>query len=552
MTMVPSSNIGRGHRLRDRSGITLNTSAVIDGLGKSGSNDKDSNQKYEQLLPREDEPNLNNFPASLSPEYKKLPFSLKTTIASFSALSTFKVARTSRFLALSALLESLKAGSRRNATIQIAQYLLKVLITTFITFFLTYLIVQDTFYPPDRIDTSTLLKREWMPSTLSKFSFVNTTVPSVLTDDGLDLDIGPMGVHYLEYPGYDDTDVDTGISDSYNFDVIHFNHGFGASSLSWLPAIPSIVTKLGARCGLAHDAPGFGFTDRPKSSGRENGLVPFSSAGSAALGNALILNSLEMKNVDDGSDDDEEKVSTPSHPPCIGLFGHSMGCAATLKMALSLPVEMKKEVILVSPALVGKKPAPSSTDYKLYLDAEIVQQTKSRVAGIVESQPSTIRTNICIFIALLRSVILDPCISYLLKRAVGRPKFWSNGLRLAWGTSDKVNDSDALRFQWPSIGRGWEGGLLSFTRSRLASTCTYDGGELKLLQDVLKQPNTRVTIIHGSSDPIVPFSMSRKIVEELLPEEKINLISMPGMGHDPFEEGMEEFIEIVTSEIFRN
>ena len=40
--------------------------------------------------------------------------------------------------------------------------------------------------------------------------------------------------------------------------------------------------------GLAHDAPGFGFTDRPQSSGRRGGLVPYSSAGSAALGNTLL------------------------------------------------------------------------------------------------------------------------------------------------------------------------------------------------------------------------------------------------------------------------
>ena len=126
-----------------------------------------------------------------------------------------------------------------------------------------------------------------------------------------------------------------------------------------------------------------------------------------------------------------------------------------------------------------------------------------------------------------------------------RPRFWNNGLRIAWGNPDRVTDSDALRFQWPSIGFGWESGLLAFSRSRITSTCPYNGGELQLLEDVLNMPNTRVIIVHGTSDPVVPLSTSRKIVNHF--KDQISFVEMEGKGHDPFEEGVEEFVEIVES-----
>ncbi len=122
-----------------------------------------------------------------------------------------------------------------------------------------------------------------------------------------------------------------------------------------------------------------------------------------------------------------------------------------------------------------------------------------------------------------------------------------------WGNPDVVSDSDALRFQWPAIGLGWESGLLAFTRSRIASICSYSGGELKLLKDVLKQRNTSVIIVHGERDRIVPLSMSQKIVNlDAFKDEDITFISMPGQGHDPFEEGCEEFVGIIESELCKS
>ena len=75
---------------------------------------------------------------------------------------------------------------------------------------------------------------------------------------------------------------------------------------------------------------------------------------------------------------------------------------------------------------------------------------------------------------------------------------------MAWGDPDLLSKSDALRFQWPSIGKGWEAGLLAFTRSRITSTQPYDGGEIQLLSDVLILPNVSVITAAGTKDNVIP------------------------------------------------
>jgi len=129
------------------------------------------------------------------------------------------------------------------------------------------------------------------------------------------------------------------------------------------------------------------------------------------------------------------------------------------------------------------------------------------------------------------------------------PNFWFKGLKKVWGDPNLVTASDALRFQWPSIGKGWERGLLAFTRSRISSTCAYKGGEYQLLNDVLKLPNVKLVIVHGSKDPVIPIKMSKQIMENFGNDYDITFIELEGQGHDPFEERIEEFIEKVVENI---
>lgn len=121
-----------------------------------------------------------------------------------------------------------------------------------------------------------------------------------------------LGVHFLQY-----TAAPSGRR-------IYVNHGFGASSLSWLPAIPALAQRLNAAHVIGHDAAGFGFTERP------DWEDAYSIETSAQLALAL------SKKCGEGD---------------LILFGHSMGALTTLALADELPVDLPLEVILVSPAL---------------------------------------------------------------------------------------------------------------------------------------------------------------------------------------------------------
>jgi len=121
--------------------------------------------------------------------------------------------------------------------------------------------------------------------------------------------------------------------------------------------------------------------------------------------------------------------------------------------------------------------------------------------------------------------------------------FWRNGLSQAWGDSKRLSETDVLRFQWPSVRKNWEKGLLCFTKSRLLGICTYPGGDFGLLQDVVDMPNCRVVIAYGSKDAVVPFKQIQKI-QQRFPD--ITYISFEGLGHDPFEENPDLFVRNIS------
>jgi pimeloyl-ACP methyl ester carboxylesterase len=432
---------------------------------------------------------------------------------------------------VSVFLSSLRSATVSRASIRskVPIRKLELIFKALAYFFISMVAVQDLFFGPSRISMNVLLRDKWLPSRLSKYSIVHTAIPRQLVYKTKDLDrleIEPMGVHFIDFENDSKS-----LKEEYKFDAIHFNHGFGASSLSWLPAIPSLVQKLHGKFGLAHDAPGFGFTDRPVSSGKRGGLVPYSSAANAAIGNVLLRNKLG----------EDEKMKR------IALFGHSMGCSATLKMTLTLPLEVEKVVVLVAPALVGKFPDENGKRYSSEKGLSPSQEVQESVTQLVRSQPSRVRDLVARFLAVIRTVVLDFGVMYVLRRVVGRPGFWKNGLRLAWGDPNRLTETDVLRFQWPSIGKGWESGLLSFTRSRIASSCAYRGGEVQLLCDVLSLPNTRVILVQGTKDPIVPATMAKRIADHC--QGRIHLIELEGQGHDPFEESVDVFVQRVLSEI---
>ena len=113
--------------------------------------------------------------------------------------------------------------------------------------------------------------------------------------------------------------------------------------------------------------------------------------------------------------------------------------------------------------------------------------------------------------------------------------FWRKGLSQAWGDPTRLSDSYVLRFQWPSIGKGWERGLISFA---LAAQSSDDAD---LLRRVASLPDTTVVIAYGTKDNIVRVddTMLNKLRRDF---SNVKLVRLEGQGHDPFEEDKDFFL----------
>lgn len=133
------------------------------------------------------------------------------------------------------------------------------------------------------------------------------------------------------------------------------------------------MNRIGARVALAHDAPGFGFTDR------SDNITTYTRGTSAEIGSTLLKKALG-----------DERSS-------VALFGHSMGAAATLRMALALPKETRKFIVLVGPAL-GLIHEPIKVNSRLRSLTRPARQ-------------------------FVRKYLFDPAFGYVLRRAVGYVHF---------------------------------------------------------------------------------------------------------------------------------
>ena len=133
--------------------------------------------------------------------------------------------------------------------------------------------------------------------------------------------------------------------------------------------------------------------------------------------------------------------------------------------------------------------------------------------------------------------------------------FWKNGLSSAWGDPNYVTENTLLTYRWPSILQGWERGLVSFSKAQVQyfksfgakhqskvgqDSNIYNKKPMDLLRDVLNLPHTRVLILHGSMDKVVPLKNSQLLEESF---GNLRLVVLDGQGHDPFEEKVDEFIE---------
>ena len=116
---------------------------------------------------------------------------------------------------------------------------------------------------------------------------------------------------------------------------------------------------------------------------------------------------------------------------------------------------------------------------------------------------------------------------------------WKLGLKsAAWGDPARVRDSDVVRYQWPSIGKGWERGLLKFARAQKRND------DERLLQQVLDLPNTTVAVVIGTKDKVIPPRVTSDFLSTFQ-DQNIQVIPIEGLGHNTFEEDVEAFMSVV-------
>ena len=170
----------------------------------------------------------------------------------------------------------------------------------------------------------------------------------------------PLGVYLIQYTQQEATS--NGNSNRHKFDGISCHHGFGASSLSWLPVLPSLVNRLGSSrgVGLAHDAPGFGFTDRPNTNDDNSGLYQYGYENNVGIALTLLKDAFSGSSSSSSTKatklDDHDAKSIASRS--IVIFGHSMGSKTALLMALHCASQEQLQlkpnlVVLVGPVLEG-------------------------------------------------------------------------------------------------------------------------------------------------------------------------------------------------------
>jgi pimeloyl-ACP methyl ester carboxylesterase len=448
--MVPTMKTQTG--LSQLFAVSLDSSS-----GYAGQYDKDLQPDYKFQVTESD---TRPIPDELSPIYRPLPFLLRLASATFSLLvAALTTWGTVMFQTICYNLWNVRfLGSQIWRNIH-----WKELVLCGIKSIAVYAVTAGGLqelprYRPSRIETKALVERYYLPSKLSQYRSLN----------GIDLG----NIHWLQLHAKNTTQ---------QFSHAHFNHGFGASSLSWLPSFRLLSERLGIACAYAHDAPGFGFTDRTS-----RYIDDYSCDRSAEVGLALL-----------------NRAENPVVPnSTVLLVGHSMGAFTTLKMAIALDETVNLRVILVAPA------------FGLAREASSHQSLKSR-----ERQG-------------LFSRVYDTVAAYVLRRVVGVPGFFRAGAQLAW--ANPLKDADLLRFQWPAIAKGWERGILRFARAQLPS-------DEKLLRRVLALPNLQsINVVVGNSDRIIKLSTVRSFLAAF---PTVPLSTIANCGHDPFEEDPDAFAE---------
>ncbi|CAM9720309.1 unnamed protein product, partial [Chrysoparadoxa australica] len=116
-------------------------------------------------------------------------------------------------------------------------------------------------------------------------------------------------------------------------------------------------------------------------------------------------------------------------------------------------------------------------------------------------------------------------------------------------TTDTIN-----RYRWPTLIRGWDLGIASFTLAQAlgisqaggSRACSGEEDTRGLLERLAEAAGSgmRVMLVHGTADKVIPLASSRSL-REAIPGAQ--LVEMEGSGHCPHEDMVESFVSEVSA-----
>jgi pimeloyl-ACP methyl ester carboxylesterase len=340
--------------------------------------------------------------------------------------------------------------------------------------------------------------------------------------------------------------------------LVHCLHGFGASIYSYSFVQDKLAKKIGGVV-TAHDLPGFGLSSRPSTP------RPYSLAFNGAAAEAIL-------------DEEASRLDLAEKTKLKVIIGHSMGAAAAAEAIIQRSSKPKSHserlaLVLVAPAIVAMWPGIPAAAAKgdpvtkgMAIFEEIVGPEDS-MATKGHSTNGTVAPSLpSIIIGVLQILLLEclhlllllmtPILVFFLRNVVRSWSFWYRGLTAAWADKTRVTKEYVDAYRRGQLVCGWEYGILRFLNARLSkrmgllsSMREAIAGKSHLdqagrLAEACLKSGTRVLIVHGTEDALIPVENSRRLAG-LLPNAEY--VEFNRCGHMPQEECPDQFVECVSA-----
>ena len=361
--------------------------------------------------------------------------------------------------------------------------------------------------------------------------------------------------------------------------VISCVHGFGANAYSWERAVLGELAERLEASVVAHDAPGFGLTERSED------LSKYTPRANAAIARAMLdlaengdadatakertgktwndaVDETETEGrAESGNSGDVASAASDGRKARRIIVGHSMGGISAAIAAAQGNID---DVVLIAPAVIAmvgvSAPGASASDASSGVNSSEASEGSKKKNPITALLGSVVR-----ILRVLVAFLASPVLKFALRKLVRSVAFWREGLSKAVGAAAaqrlRVDASWADGYRRPSVVTGWDAGMVrvvlaaatggvSLGKALFGYTSPFaEADKPENVIKALRDSKARVLIVHGSDDGIVPVGNSRRL-KELIPRAEI--LVMPGVGHMPHEEAPEAFLEAVQTFLLEN